>query len=66
MEPELDINDLWKVWHFDEKWTQLRTRKLNLIRLFERMQNYQYEQNSDPDKVLELNIRTLTEDDVDR
>ena len=66
MEPELDINDLWKVWQFDEKWTQLRTRKLNLIRLFERMQNYQYEQNSDPDKVLELNIRTLTEDDVDR
>lgn len=66
VEPELDINDLWKVWHFDEKWTQLRTRKLNLIRLFERMQNYQYEQNSDPDKILELNIRTLTEDDVDR
>ena len=39
---------------------------MNLIRLFERMQNYQYEQNSDPDKILDLNVRTLTEDDIDR
>ncbi|KAL4223178.1 Transcription elongation factor SPT6 [Mactra antiquata] len=66
VEPDLNINDLWKVWHWDEKWTQLRTRKQNLVRLFERMQNYQYEMNSDPEKVLESNIRTLTEEDIDR
>ncbi|XP_053375824.1 transcription elongation factor SPT6-like isoform X2 [Mercenaria mercenaria] len=66
VEPDLNINDLWRVWHWDERWTQLRTRKQNLIRLFERMQNYQYEMNSDPDKVLESNVRTLTEEDIDR
>ncbi|XP_052799386.1 transcription elongation factor SPT6-like [Mya arenaria] len=66
VEPDLNINDLWKVWHWDEKWSQLRTRKLNLIRLFERMQSYQYEVNSDPDKVLATNVRTLTEEDIDR
>lgn len=48
------------------QWSQLRERKKNQIRLFERMQNYQYEVNSDPDKVLEINVRTLTEEDIDR
>lgn len=66
VEPDLNINDLWRVWHWDEKWTQLRTRKQNLIRLFERMQNYQYEVNSDPDKVLDSVIRTLTQEDIDK
>ncbi|XP_014674496.1 PREDICTED: transcription elongation factor SPT6-like [Priapulus caudatus] len=44
VEPDLNINDLWKVYHWDEKWSQLRRRKKNLTRLFERMQHYQYEQ----------------------
>lgn len=64
VEPELNINDLWRVWQFDEKWTRLRTRKQNLVRLFEKMQNYQFEENSDPDKVLES--RPLSVDDVQR
>ncbi|XP_064612097.1 transcription elongation factor SPT6-like [Liolophura sinensis] len=66
VEPELTINDLWKVWYWDEKWTQLETRKKNMVRLFEKMQNYQFDQNSDPEKVLETNFRALTEDDIDR
>ncbi|KAL3856432.1 hypothetical protein ACJMK2_011193 [Sinanodonta woodiana] len=66
VEPDLNINDLWKIWHWDEKWTQLRSRKQNLVRLFERMQTYQYDQNSDPDKVLESNVRTLTGEDIER
>ena len=48
------------------QWTQVRTRKTNLVRLFERMQNYQYEVNSDPDTILEMNVRALTEEDLDR
>lgn len=129
VEPELNINDLWKVWHYDEKvsvfgwgggeyildikvydpssdisgnwsqnsdpwlpwqsdkieafanetiskwffslvlylqWTQLVTRKKNLMRLFEKMQNYQFEENSDPEKLLESSVRPLTDDDIDR
>ncbi|XP_052215259.1 transcription elongation factor SPT6-like isoform X2 [Dreissena polymorpha] len=66
VEPDLNINDLWKVWHWDEKWMRVRNRKQNLIRLFERMQKYQYEVNSDPEKVLEANVRTLSEDDIER
>ncbi|CAG2223752.1 SPT6 [Mytilus edulis] len=66
VEPDLHINDLWKVWHWDEKWTQLRSRKENLIVLFEKMQNYQFDMNSDPDQVLASNVRPLTDEDVDR
>lgn len=66
VESDLNINDLWKVWQWDEKWTQLRTRKQNLIKLFEKMQNYQFDTNSDPDKVLETNVRPLTDEDLDR
>lgn len=30
------------------------------------MQNYQFDTNSDPDKVLETNVRPLTDEDLDR
>ncbi|XP_050409437.2 transcription elongation factor SPT6 [Patella vulgata] len=66
VEPELNITDLWRVWNWDEKWTQLATRKKNLIRLFEKMQNFQFEQNSDIDKVLASSFRPLTEDDLEK
>ncbi|KAK6637223.1 hypothetical protein RUM44_007637 [Polyplax serrata] len=65
--PELNINDLWKVYKFDEKWCQLRTRKNNLVKLFEKMRDYQAEiltQNIDapiPD-----DVRILSEDDIER
>ena len=36
--PELNINDLWRVYYMDEKWGQLQTRKNNVKRLFEKMQ----------------------------
>uniref|UniRef100_UPI0034C6DEEA SPT6 n=1 Tax=Homo sapiens TaxID=9606 RepID=UPI0034C6DEEA len=58
VEPELHINDLWRVWQWDEKWTQLRIRKENLTRLFEKMQAYQYEQISA--------IRALDTTDMER
>lgn len=102
VEPELNINDLWKVWQWDEKvnslccvlhplysmtvfvvcvvhinmvwplcvlpqWTQLRTRKQNLTRLFQRMQSYQFEQiSADPDKPLADAIRPLDTADMER
>ncbi|XP_064619005.1 transcription elongation factor SPT6-like [Lineus longissimus] len=68
VEPELNINDLWRVWHFDEKWTQLRNRKLNLVKLFVKMQGWQFDSvlNADPDKPLEAKVRPLTEEDIER
>ncbi|KAM3875493.1 transcription elongation factor SPT6-like [Diretmus argenteus] len=67
VEPELNINDLWKVWQWDEKWTQLKTRKQNLTRLFQRMQGFQFEQiSADPDKPLSDGIRPLDTPDLDR
>uniref|UniRef100_A0A4W4EHK9 Transcription elongation factor spt6 n=1 Tax=Electrophorus electricus TaxID=8005 RepID=A0A4W4EHK9_ELEEL len=67
VEPELNINDLWKVWQWDEKWTQLKTRKQNLTRLFQRMQSYQFEQiSADPDKPLADAIRPLDTADMER
>ncbi|XP_015684982.1 transcription elongation factor SPT6-like, partial [Protobothrops mucrosquamatus] len=66
VEPELHINDLWRVWHWDEKWTQLKIRKQNLTRLFEKMQAYQYEQiSADPDKPLADGIRALDTTDME-
>ena len=44
---------------------QLRSRKQNLIRLFEKMQVYQFEQ-IDPDKPLDSHVRALTEEDITR
>uniref|UniRef100_A0A8C5G0Y5 Transcription elongation factor spt6 n=1 Tax=Gouania willdenowi TaxID=441366 RepID=A0A8C5G0Y5_GOUWI len=67
VEPELNINDLWKVWQWDEKWTQLKTRKQNLTRLFQKMQSYQFEQiSADPDKPLADGIRPLDTADTER
>lgn len=63
--PELNINDLWKVWQWDEKWTQLRNRKQNMVRLFEKMQQYQFEL-IDPDKPLPSYFRSLSDEDIDR
>ena len=43
---------------------QLRNRKNNMVRLFEKMQNFQFDQ-IDPDKPLESHVRALTEEDLD-
>nr|KAG5690166.1 hypothetical protein BaRGS_013623 [Batillaria attramentaria] len=66
VEPELNIKDLWKVWQWDEKWTQLITRRKNLVRLFEKMQNYLSEVQFDSENPVEKNYRPLTEQDMDR
>ncbi|XP_055297233.1 transcription elongation factor SPT6 isoform X2 [Sitodiplosis mosellana] len=65
--PELDINDLWKVYKFDSKWCQLRTRKKNLALLFEKMRNYQLDKLMDnPDNAIPDDVRLIKDDDIDR
>ncbi|XP_076825036.1 transcription elongation factor SPT6-like [Clavelina lepadiformis] len=67
VEPELNIHDLFKIYHWDEKWTQLNNRKANLTRLLQKMQTFQYEQiSADPDKPLGDNVRALTDADIER
>lgn len=67
VEPELNINDLWTVYKWDEKWSQLKTKKNNLKRLFEKMQQYQCDEvMKDPDKPLAEGLRPLEDNDFYR
>ena len=67
VEPDLNINDLWKVYFWDEKWIQLQNRKENLVRLFEKMQSYQADQIlADPDKPLGKSITSIASSPIDR
>ncbi|KAK9308785.1 hypothetical protein QLX08_001384 [Tetragonisca angustula] len=65
--PELNINDLWKIYKFDVKWYQLKQRKENLLKLFERMRNFQLNEiMKNPDAPLPDNIRVIKDDDIER
>ncbi|KAF7404787.1 hypothetical protein HZH66_003693 [Vespula vulgaris] len=65
--PELNINDLWKVYKFDAKWCQLRQRKENLLKLFKKMRNYQLDEiMKNPDAPLPDNVRIIKDDDIER
>lgn len=56
-----------KLSSFAHQWTQLKTRKQNLTRLFQKMQSYQFEQiSADPDKPLADGIRPLDTADMER
>ena len=44
---------------------QLRSRKQNVVRLFEQMQQYQFDSQLNSDQPLESHVRALTDDDVD-
>ena len=63
---ELNINDLWRIYHYDEKWTYLKQRKDQLIRLMDRIQKYQYDLYSDQNAELTPDVRPLTDDDIIR
>lgn len=65
--PELNINDLWKVYKYDAKWCQLRQRKENLLKLFEKMKNFQLEElMKNPDAPLPENLRVIKDEDIER
>lgn len=67
VQPELNINDLWKVYKYDAKWCQLKTRKENLLQLFEKMRSYQLDQLlKDPDAPIPENIRVMKDMDIER
>jgi len=44
---------------------QLRSRKQNVVRLLEQMQQYQFDSQLNSDQPLESHVRALTDDDVD-
>lgn len=65
--PELNINDLWRVFKYDAKWCQLRARKMTLLSLMEKMRDYQGEQlMKDIDAPIPDHIRVLKDEDIDR
>lgn len=67
VQPELTINDLWRVYKYDEKWTQLQTRKKNMMRLFSKMQKYQSEKlTQNVNESIPENVRILKDEDLDR
>lgn len=67
VQPELNINDLWKVYKYDARWCQLLARKQSLLHLFEKMRNYQLETlMNNPDNAIPDDVRLIKDDDVDR
>ena len=49
------------------QWMQLKTRKQDMRRLFERMRDYQFEKvKEEPDKALTEDTRVLTDEDIMR
>lgn len=58
---------IYQLFPYTHQWTQLKTRKQNLTRLFQKMQAYQFEQiSADPDKPLADGIRPLDTADMER
>ncbi|XP_065663621.1 transcription elongation factor SPT6 isoform X2 [Hydra vulgaris] len=67
VEPELKKEDLWKVYEWDEKYTQFSLRKNNLKRLFKDMQTYQFDiSKKNSDEPLKDDFRLLEQEDIDR
>eukprot|EP00117_Sycon_ciliatum_P042302 scpid17102/ scgid30794/ Transcription elongation factor SPT6; Protein pandora len=64
-EPQLSVDDLWKIYEFDEKWCQLQKRKRNLLHLFENTQHYQFEVARRDERLLE-NVQTIETEDLSR
>ncbi|XP_031780062.1 transcription elongation factor SPT6-like [Nasonia vitripennis] len=51
--PELDIEDLWKVYKFDAKWCQMVQRKQALLALFRKLKRYQKDSPSSEKVILD-------------
>merc|ERR1712029_133031 len=65
--PELEIDDLWRVYFMDEKWCQLQMRKKNVKKLMEKMQSYQQDiLMENPDAPLPEGIQIIQQEDFDR
>ncbi|XP_058451716.1 transcription elongation factor SPT6 [Malaya genurostris] len=67
VQPDLNINDLWKVYKYDAKWCQLAARKKNLLKLFENMRKYQLDLlMATPDDAIPEDMRIIRDDDIER
>lgn len=65
--PDLKIKDLWKVYKFDAKWCILQTRKRGLVKLFERIRDFQLDRlMQNPDAPIPQDMRVISDDDIDR
>ncbi|XP_019848744.1 PREDICTED: transcription elongation factor SPT6-like [Amphimedon queenslandica] len=65
VEPELNMEDLWKIYYWDEKWMQLQQRKKDLKKLFKRIQDWQFNKvKEEPERALNEDYRTLDTDDI--
>jgi hypothetical protein len=62
-----NINDMWCVYKFDEKWTQLQTQKYNVIRFFHKLKSYQTERlTQDVERTILESARLMKDEDLDR
>lgn len=61
---DLDIDDLWKIYSWDEKWMRLSKRKAKLKSLMMRVQEYQFERTRDSTFI--RTERILEAEDIDR
>uniref|UniRef100_A0A182J0J1 Transcription elongation factor SPT6 n=1 Tax=Anopheles atroparvus TaxID=41427 RepID=A0A182J0J1_ANOAO len=67
VQPDLNINDLWKIYKFDSMWCQLLGRKSSLQRLFENMRNYQLDKLMEtPDAPIPEDMRVIRDEDLTR
>ncbi|XP_038220585.1 transcription elongation factor SPT6 isoform X2 [Zerene cesonia] len=67
VQPELSINDLWKVYKYDAKWCQLKQRKENLLKLLENMREFQLDKvMADPDAPIPDTMRLIKDEDIER
>ncbi|XP_068633718.1 transcription elongation factor SPT6 [Battus philenor] len=67
VQPELSINDLWKVYKYDAKWCQLKQRKENLLKLLENMRDFQLDKvMENPDAPIPDNMRLVKDEDIER
>lgn len=63
--PHLTINDLWLIYQWDEKWTQLQQQKQNLLKTIKNMQSYQQELvRKNHKRLLPKNLRRINEMDI--
>ncbi|KAH8266384.1 hypothetical protein KR038_000011 [Drosophila bunnanda] len=67
VKPELNIDDLWKIYYYDERWCQLTERKRKLKALFEKMRQFQLDTLcADPEKPLPDDVRLMPDSDFER
>jgi len=67
VQPELQINDLWRVYKMDEEWCKLLSRKKSLKRLFQQCKEFQEEKIcQDLDAPMPEDIKLVKDDDIER